>query len=350
MAGLIFFVARSGMINVREAVEGEFAVAFEAFSHGAAVDFSVGFIAGVCAHGIDQAAASGDLLKRGVKESAEHAMLKRLVKISDLPKFFLDVAFFDFLREGAQRLSRSVAGPQRLENRFGGKHAALHRQVNALEALRIKEAAGITNDEATIHVSARHGVPAAVGQRLRTIANKLAAIEKLSEKRMSLPSLKRGVRIESWVGVFESDDETDGNSIVRKAVNPSAAVHVRGNRPAQRVRDVAGLNAVWLHVPEFLDADAVTLWIDVVEFFGRNQFFGERAARAFRKHSDFGPQLVAGREVVFGLSVLVHAFVFGDDAGNSIASINQFRAAKFFEDVDARGFDQPAQPFCDSAE
>ncbi len=30
MAGLVFFVARSGMIDVGEAVEGEFAVAFEA--------------------------------------------------------------------------------------------------------------------------------------------------------------------------------------------------------------------------------------------------------------------------------------------------------------------------------
>ena len=54
-------------------------------------------------HGIDQPAPAGDLLKRGVKESAEHSMLKGLMKIPDLPQLFLDIALLDLLREGAQR-------------------------------------------------------------------------------------------------------------------------------------------------------------------------------------------------------------------------------------------------------
>src|SRR5437868_11972168 len=63
MAGLIFFVARAGVIDVGEAVEGEFAIAFEPLRRRAAVDFPVGLVARVRAHGIDQAAAAGDLLK-----------------------------------------------------------------------------------------------------------------------------------------------------------------------------------------------------------------------------------------------------------------------------------------------
>src|SRR5580700_5971263 len=104
--------------------------------------------------------------------------------------------------------------------------------------------------------------------------------------------------------------------------------------------DVAGWNAVRLDVPEFLDADAVGLRIDVVEFFRGDQIFGERAARAFGEDGDFGAELVAGSEVVFGLAVFVEAFVFSDDAGYAFAFVDELRAAKFFEDVDTSGFDQ----------
>ena len=105
MAGLILLVARPRVVDVGKAIESELTIAFEAFGPGAAVDFFVGFVARMGAHGIDQAAAAGDLLKRGVKESAQHTVLKRLVKIANLPELFLDVALFDFLGEGAQHFA-----------------------------------------------------------------------------------------------------------------------------------------------------------------------------------------------------------------------------------------------------
>ena len=82
--------------------------------------------------------------------------------------------------------------------------------------------------------------------------------------------------------------------------------------------------------------------IDVVEFFCGDEIFCERAARAFGEDGDFGAEFVAGRVVVFGLAVFVEAFVFGDDAGDAIAFVDELRAAEFFEDVDAGGFDQAA--------
>src|SRR5271169_6298820 len=149
MAGLVFFVARTGMVDVGEAVEGEFAVAFEAFRGGAA----------------------GDLLESGMEEAAEHAVLKGLMKIANLPEFFFDVALLDFLREGAEGFYGGVAGFQGLENGFGGEHAALHGHVDAFEALGVEEAARIADDEGTVDVSARYGVPATVGKRLCAVAD-----------------------------------------------------------------------------------------------------------------------------------------------------------------------------------
>ena len=100
-----------------------------------------------------------------------------------------------------------------------------------------------------------------------------------------------------------------------------------------------------LHVPQFLDADAVDLRIQTVEFQFVDEFFGERAARAFGEHGDFRAQFVSGREVIFRLAVFVHALVFGEDAGDAVLFVEQFPAGKLSENVDAFFFDEAAQPF-----
>src|SRR5579859_3158806 len=232
MTGLVLFVARAGVVDVAKAVESELTIAFEAVGSGATVDFLVGFVAFVGGHGVDEAAAAGDLLESGVDEAAEHAVLEGLVEIADLPQFFFDVTLLDFFGEGAERFCGGVAGFQDVENCFGGQHAALHGHVDAFEALRIEEAAGIADDERAVYVSAGYGVPAAVGERLGAVADEFAALENFIEERVRLPGLEGGVGIELGVGVFESDDETDGEAVVGEAVNPAAAVHAGGNGPA----------------------------------------------------------------------------------------------------------------------
>src|SRR6202022_4584974 len=86
MARLIFLVPRTGVIYVRQPVKRQLAIALESFGCWAAVDFLICLVPGVRAHGIDQSTPAGDLLERGVEESAEHSMLKRLMKIPDLPQ------------------------------------------------------------------------------------------------------------------------------------------------------------------------------------------------------------------------------------------------------------------------
>src|SRR5258707_14595929 len=102
MTRLFFFVRRPGVIHVRQPVKRQLALANESFGRRPAVDFLVRLVPGVRAHGIDQPAPPGDLLERGVKESAEHSMMKGLMKIPDLPQFFLDVTLLDLFWEGAQ--------------------------------------------------------------------------------------------------------------------------------------------------------------------------------------------------------------------------------------------------------
>ena len=90
--------------------------------------------------------------------------------------------------------------------------------------------------------------------------------------------------------------------------------------------------------------------IDVVEIVFFDELLGERAARAFGEHGDFGAEFVAGSVVVFGLAVFVDAFVFGDDAGDAVVFVNQFGAAELREEIDAGFFDQAAEPFRDFVE
>jgi hypothetical protein len=101
MARLIFFVARARVVDVGEAIKRQFAIAFEALGRGTAIDFPVGFVARVRAHGINQAAAAGNLLKRSVKKTSQHAVLEGLMKIADLPELFFDVALLNFSRQRA---------------------------------------------------------------------------------------------------------------------------------------------------------------------------------------------------------------------------------------------------------
>src|SRR4030095_15241696 len=113
------------------------------------------------------------------------------MKIADLPKFAFDVALFHALLKSAERLCGRVAG-----------------------------------FEGSAHGVARHGVPSAVRQRLGAIAHQLAAVEKIFDERMCLPLLKCRMRIKLWISVFKGQDKADGTPVVRKAVDPAAAVQV----------------------------------------------------------------------------------------------------------------------------
>src|SRR6266568_546298 len=344
MAGLVFLVARAGVVDIGEAVEGQLGIALEALGSGRAVDFVIRLIAGVRAHRVNQAAPAGNQLQARVKHSTKKTVLKGLMEIAHRPEFSFDPALLDFFRKGRERFRGSVAREQSLKNSFGRQHPALHGHVDALEALRIQKARGVADNQPAVHVGSRHGVPATVRNRLRAVTHQLPAVENALQERMRLVFLERFVRVELRILVFQSDHQADGKAVVAEAVNPSSAVGAEIHRPAERMRDKPGLHAPQLHIPKLLDADAVGLRVDVVELFSGDQVFGQRAARAFGEHGDFRAEFVAGRVVVLGLAVFVHAFVFRYDSGDALAFINQLRAAELREKIYARLFHQAAKP------
>ena len=172
------------------------------------------------------------------------------------------------------------------------------------------------DDQAAVHIRARHGIPAAHGHGLRAVAHQLAAFENAAHEGMRLELLEGFVRIESRIVVFEAGDQSERDAVLAQAVDPAAAVHAGIERPAQRMRHPARADAARRNFPQLLDADAVDLRIEAVEIFLRDEVLGQRAARALGEHGDLGAQFVARREIVFGLAVFVAAFVFGDHAGD----------------------------------
>src|ERR1700719_1704376 len=221
MTGLVFFVARAGMIDIGQTVKGQYAIALKAFrlalrSAGRRViALFVGVIASMRAHAIDESPPTGNELQAGLEEPRDQTMLERLVEIADFPQLFFDVALLDFFGKRTQRFRGGVAGFEGVENCFRREHAAFHRQMDSLESLRIEETARVADDQPAIQIISWHGVPATVGQRFCAVTHKFSAIENFSEERMSLPLLKCGVGIESRIGVFERHHQSDGYAIVR---------------------------------------------------------------------------------------------------------------------------------------
>src|SRR5437899_1807942 len=101
--------------------------------------------------------------------------------------------------------------------------------MDALQPLGIEKAGGIADDKCAVDSISRHGIPAAVRERLCTVTYELAAFENLFDVRMGLPLLKSRMRIELRVGIFEREDQPNRNAIVGKAVNPATTIHVRGD-------------------------------------------------------------------------------------------------------------------------
>ena len=212
---------------------------------------------------VAQAASAGELLQPGVDHSAPESMLEALMEVADLPEFVLDPARFHSLLKITERGGREIIFLQRLERGFGGQHAALDGQMNALQPLRIQEAGGVAEDHPAIAGHRRNRPPAAVGQRLRAVANHLAAFEQLGHKRMPLELLQHALRIETRVGIVEPGDEAERDHIVLAAVNPGAAVFLRGQRPAHGVNHFAGSDAAGGNFPQFLYALAVGLRVAI---------------------------------------------------------------------------------------
>src|ERR1700746_1663830 len=129
------------------------------------------------------------------------------MKVADLPELVFDPASVDFLLELAKRRTRRVAFLESVEGGFGCEHSALDREMNAFEALGIEEAGRVAEDHPTIARNRRNSPPAAIRQRLRTIADHLSAGEQACDERVLLEILQHVLRIQARIGIVETSHE-----------------------------------------------------------------------------------------------------------------------------------------------
>ena len=104
-------------------------------------------------------------------------MLEGRVEVSDASKLLRYPALAYETTVAFELLLREVFDQQRLEYGLRGEHAALDGRVDALQALRVEEARGVADEQEAVAVELRDGVEAARGNRLRAVADHLAAFE-----------------------------------------------------------------------------------------------------------------------------------------------------------------------------
>ncbi len=328
MRRLIFFVLRTRVIQIGELVERKLAIAFrgtEQVSLGASVgrkfsELAHVFVSGFCRIAVAQAAAASDHLQRGVEHAGVESVFKTLVHVAHFPELFFDPAGFDFFLKLAEHRGRRIIFLQRFESRLGSEHAALDREMNALESRRVQEAGGVSENHPAITANRRNRPPAAVRHGLRSVANHFAALKQLCYQRMFLEFLQHALRVEARIWIIESGNEPERDDIVFTAVNPRASVFFRGERPAHRVDDFARRDAAGGNFPEFFHADAVSLRVGIfreIEFV--YELLGQRSARAFGENDDLGVQVVTRFEVGFLVTLFVDTFVVGADACHAVA-------------------------------
>src|SRR5438309_88485 len=111
-----------------------------------------------------------------------------------------------------------------------------------------------------------------------------------------------------------------------------------------RMRRPSCVDASRRHFPKFLYPDAIDLRIEPVEILLANELLGQGSARTLRQHGDLGADFITRREVVFGLSIFVPAFVLRNYASDAFALVNQLRTGELREDVDARLLRKSTEP------
>src|SRR5271169_3417001 len=127
---------------------------------------------------------------------------------------------------------------------------------------------------------------------------------------MGLEALEFLEGAEPGVGVIEADNEADGDLPVLQVIEEGAAIDVAGERPADRMNDLARLMLGRIDLPKFLEADAEGLGIgSEAKLVAFGHLLGKRTPAAFGEQGELAMQLDAGREIRRGLAILADAHI-----------------------------------------
>src|SRR5215216_44081 len=181
------------------------------------------------------------------------------MEVSHFAQLRNDPAFVYNFLIALQLFRREISRNQCLVDHFSREHTALDRRVNSLQALRIEKTGRVAHQQHAIGIHPRHGEVTAGGDRLRTVANHLAALEQPRDVRMSLEALELRVRIDQRILIVESRNVSDVEHAILHAVDPATAVSRRIGRKAERVCDSAGWITIVRQLPQLFYAKAVDL-------------------------------------------------------------------------------------------
>ena len=138
----------------------------------------------------------GQHLQSGEGQAAEQAVFERLVHVLHGPHLGANPALRGSSRR-TQRASLRTCRPQRRRRTPSRRRACpSSSRGECLSAAASSETRRIADDERAVDRTFRQRQPPAFRQRLRTIANHLAAPQQLADKRMQLELLKCDMRIE----------------------------------------------------------------------------------------------------------------------------------------------------------
>src|SRR5438093_1134494 len=171
----------------------------------------------------EEIAAAEHHLDAGVEEAREEPVLEALVEVAHAPQLIGRPRAPDTGLVGAQALLREVAGEQAIEHRLRRQHAGLDGEVDSLEPRPIQEAARVTAEEEPFGRELRHRPPAALGDGLGSIGDRLAALEQRPDQRVSLEALEIEVGIGGRVAVVEAGHEAHRPVTVIDPVDEAAA-------------------------------------------------------------------------------------------------------------------------------
>ena len=156
---------------------------------------------------------------------------------------------------------------------------------------------------------------AALGNRLRTPRDPLAALEQLANERMRLQLLEKVVHRELDVAVVEPHDHSEREHVLAHRVDERAAelpvLRARAQRPTERVDHAIERS---LHLPDFLHAERPDLWVLAREAEPIERDAGEVALRSLGEHRDLRDQIRTGLEVSERLTIAAAALVTGPNS------------------------------------
>src|SRR6185503_4949951 len=157
--------------------------------------------------------------------------------------------------------------------------------------------------------------------------------------RVVLELLEGLERLETRVLVVEPGDVADVHAVAVEVIDEAAGVGARGDGPAHRVLDEAGLGTAGRELPQLLDAKAVGLRLAPVgEAEARHDLLGHAAAAALGEHRRASAYVGAWRVVGTRLAVPVEAHVADADARDAAVLDERLRRGEPGKDVDAERF------------